>query len=621
MIMRQIILFILSLSIIAKPLFSQTPGSPEADSIDVRYVLDPIIKTASKMDGAQRDIAASISLVDEDQIRLASGCTVLEILQHRIPGLHVTEWGVMGFGAAGQSAGKISLRGVGGGANTHVLILRNGRPDFMGLMGCTIADEFSLDGLERIEVIRGPGSFLYGTNATGGVINLIPKRRSRQGFETHLGGGYGAFDTRSLMLNHGGKIGSLDYFVTVNHRQSDGHREGSDYRGRYYTAHFGYEMGEKSTVEMNANLADMRVEDPGSVTDPHSDDWYDLLRFGADIHLRHESRWGETHLKLHGNFGKHDFFDGWHSDDRLLGFMAYHHVKPRTGHTTTVGFDYKRYGGNAVDASMDYGAFFVTEYAAYIHSQQLLAGRFILSGGLRAEHHELCGTEWLPKAGLVSHVTSSSSLRLSAAKGFRSPSLRELYFWLPANDSLKPDRVWNYEAALEQRVGRRMEVEAAVFLVEGSDLIQFQAPPPRWENSGSYRYTGYEILFRWVPTARIGVDASWSRMNVPFDVFNVPGKKLTFQTRYVSRYFTLSLNLMHVGDWTGAEFTGSPVPVLHPMCDYTVVNSTLLIRPLPYVELKLMLRNAFDEDYEAMYGYPMPGRHVLMDIRYQIGAR
>ena len=141
----------------------------ESDSVNVKYVFNPVVVTATKIAGTQRDLVASISIIDSQILLQTPNSAVMEVVKNHVPGLYVTEWGVMGYGVAGSSAGKISIRGVGGGANTNVLILRNGRPDFMGLMGCTIADEFALDGVERIEVLRGPASFLYGTNATGDV--------------------------------------------------------------------------------------------------------------------------------------------------------------------------------------------------------------------------------------------------------------------------------------------------------------------------------------------------------------------------------------------------------------------------------------------------------------------
>ena len=587
------------------------------DSIEVKYFLNPIIKTATKISGAQRDLVASISLIEDRHLRLAPTGAVLEVLQHRLPSLFVTEWGVMGFGVAGNAAGKISIRGMGGGANTHVLILRNGRPDFMGLMGCTIADEFSTDGVERIEVIRGPGSFLYGTNATGGIINIIPKTMTRDGFKTRLGGGYGAFNIKKLSASHGGKFGRFDYFLTANQRQTEGHRQSSDYHARHYTVHMGYRPGLNTKIECNVSLADLMIEDPGLIEAPKIDNWYDILRYGGDFTLTHDSRLGETNIKLHGNFGEHRFFDGWRSKDRILGVMIHHNIKSWGGNTTTIGFDYKRYGGKAADASMDYGKIFITEYAPYFHTQQVLWKRWIFSGGFRIENHELFSPEFTPKIGALFHATSSTTLRMSMAKGFRSPSIRELYFWMPANTDLTPDRVWNYEIGLNQSLFKEMRFELAIFRSRGTNLIQLSGPPPRWMNSGKYTNIGYELVLNWLPLTQLELAASWSDIDLSEGVFNIPEKKLSVYASYAYRGIILSGSLLRIHNLTGADFPGpGPAPRLHPMVDYTILNLSMQVQFFSFLESKLAVKNVLNTDYQAMYGYPMPGRHAILDLHY-----
>lgn len=593
--------------------FAQT----DSDSIEVKYYLNPIVKTATKIDGAQRDLAASISLIDRRQIEVSSTHAVLEMIQKHIPSLYVTEWGVMGFGVAGQSAGKISIRGAGGSANTQVLILRNGRPDFMGLMGCTIADEFSSDGVERIEIIRGPGSFLYGTNASGGVINIVSKRHEGNGFRTSMAFGLGSFGTRKFNLSHGGRLGKLKYFITANSRQTDGHRDFSDYEGRHYTAHLGLDLTSNTTAELNINLADLMLHDPGLINTEPLDRWYDIVRWGGDLSINHHSRFGDTNMKIHANFGEHDFFTGWHSDDRTTGFMIHHSMKLWHGLSATLGFDYKRYGGMAKDQTSDYGEYFITETAPYLHLQQMLFKRYILSAGIRQERHELFGTELLPKLGVVVHVNPKTVLRISASKGFRSPSIRELYFWAPANDRLTPDRLWNYELGYIQELGSVVSFEAALFESQGSNLIQFSVPPPLWVNSGQYSHRGYELMLRGHPTHRFHCDLTWSHIQLSDDVFNIPEKKLTASVQYQFKGISLVGNLIMIKDLTGADFSqSSAVPVLHSMEDYTVVDFSTRLKVIPQITLKLALKNALDARYQSMYGYPMPGRHFHADVSY-----
>ncbi|MFC1502507.1 TonB-dependent receptor [bacterium] len=587
----------------------------KADTIKVRYRFNPILVTATKVAGAQRDLVASVSVIEKEALNQAPTSSVFEVVKNSIPGLYVTEWGVMGFGAAGNSAGKVSIRGMGGGANTHVLVLRNGRPDFMGLMGCTVADEFTIDGVERIEILRGPASFLYGTNATGGVINIVSQKMKKNGFKTIFSGGYGTFNTQKLHGTHMGKIGGVEYVFTASTRRTAGHRReaNSSYKADTFTAHIGYKAGRNTTVDLNANLANIDVNDPGKESEPFTDHRYDLKRYGGDITLEHKSRWGDTCLKLHGNFGKHAFFDGWHSTDRTLGMMAYQNFKPWTGNTTTVGFDYKRYGGRAenVETEMDYGSFFITENGPYIHMQQLV-GRFIASVGMRVEYHQLFGDELVPKFGMVTHLTDATSIRLSAAKGFRSPSIRELYFFPPQNAELKPDRMWNYEIGFTQFIQNRLKLEGSLFRSEGSNLIRPSNPgyPFQWVNSGAFVHTGYELMASWLPFNHLELSTSWSKLDLGNETLYAPSKKLTARVVWRISDIRIAGDFVLIQDLFGADNRRNPLE------DYALLNMTAQIPLLRTITLKGALKNVFNNKYQTMLGYPMPGRHILIDVRY-----
>ncbi|MFC1568887.1 TonB-dependent receptor [bacterium] len=593
--------------------------STESDSIVVKYTFNPIVKIATKTAGAQRDLAASVSIIEAVDIEQAATNQVFELVGQQVPGLYVTEWGLMGFGVAGKAAGKISIRGMGGGANTHVLVLRNGRPDYMGLMGCTIADEFNTQGIDRIEIIRGPGSFLYGTNATGGVINIVSKKMHHAGFETKLRAGSGSFGSHQFSICHGGKIGALDYYITTSRNTTDGHRDdgNASYTGYHYTTRLGYTFSQNTSIEFNTTLADLKLYDPGTMLDPKMNDWYDLYRYGGDLTLTHFNRFGETNIKLHGNFGRHDFFDGWKSNDRLIGLMAYQTLNPWTGQTMTAGFDWKEYGGDAKDANTDYRPYYITEYAPYLHLQQLFGKRILITGGYRLEHHELYAWEVLPKAGVVVHLSETNSVRLSAAKGFRSPSIRELYFWMPANDALTPDRLWNYELGITQEIGQHLKIETVLFQSEGSNLIQFTGPPPKWINSGEYTHRGIEFMTTWIPSPTLHISGAWTIMDLNEDAYHIPKQKLSIHAQYRIGRVHLRGQLLSIQDWKGADSSGpSPIPVLYNMKDYTVVHLSANVRLMNELGFQLVLRNVFNQNYQAMYGYPMPGRTIHGSLNY-----
>jgi len=591
---------------------------PPNDSLKVQYRYNPVVITATKYRHAVSDLSASVTLIDAEALTLSPAFSALETVQHHVPSFHLTEWGVMGFGVAGKAAGKLSMRGLGGSANTHILILRNGRPDFMGLMGCTIADEFTQEGIGKIEVIRGPGSFLYGSNATGGIINLLPKKRETPGHETRLSVGGGQFNTQTLSLSHGGKKGRFDYYLSAGNQSTDGHRPNADYTGQHYTLHLGMAPNPTIAWEFNGNLSDVRLSDPGPETAPAPGQWYDLLRGGFDLNGRSKNSFGEFNIKLHGNFGSHQFFDGWESTDRTLGVMVYQLLTARKGQMATLGADIKRYGGSARDSHSNYGSHWITEAAPYLHLQQLVGRHTLFSTGFRAEHHSTFGWEWLPKLGAVVHMTPSFSWRFSMAKGFRSPSIRELYFWMPANQALTPDRVWNYETALTWHIQKETQLQIILFQSEGSNLIQFSGPPPRWVNGGRYTLRGLESTLhkKWSPRLNTGVTASWLKPGTT-PLLNAPTTKISAFLRFTASRYNAEATLLHAAGLTGAIYpTPSPLPVYVPLADYTLLHFTASAQLSTALQLKVTLKNALNQHYRSMAGYPMPGRYLLLHFNY-----
>ncbi|NJK86928.1 MAG: TonB-dependent receptor plug domain-containing protein [Bacteroidales bacterium] len=138
-----------------------------------------------------------------DAIEQSGESAILPVLSGQVPGVFITERGVTGFGVSDGAAGQISIRGLGGNPTMQVLVLIDGHPQFMGMMGHPLPDAYVASDVERVEVIRGPASALYGSNAYGGVINIITKKQVNEGISLQAKALYGSYDTRKFALNGG----------------------------------------------------------------------------------------------------------------------------------------------------------------------------------------------------------------------------------------------------------------------------------------------------------------------------------------------------------------------------------------------------------------------------------
>ncbi len=137
----------------------------------------------------------TVSVIDDRRLESSGETQVLSAVSGMVPSLFVSERGVFGFGVSNGGSGHIKLRGVGGDRASAVLMLVDGQPQFAGIYSHHIADFYSKEYIDRVEVLRGPGSVLYGSNAMAGAINVITKEARKEGSHTTVSSQYGSYNT------------------------------------------------------------------------------------------------------------------------------------------------------------------------------------------------------------------------------------------------------------------------------------------------------------------------------------------------------------------------------------------------------------------------------------------
>ena len=136
----------------------------QTDTTRVQH-LEEVVVTGTRYESDVRHLPLTVSVVGRNQIESSPSPSVLPVLTEQVPGMFVTSRGIMGYGVSGGAAGGMNLRGLGGGS-ARLMVLVDGHPQYMGLMGHPIADAYQGMMAERVEVLRGPASVIYGSNAT-----------------------------------------------------------------------------------------------------------------------------------------------------------------------------------------------------------------------------------------------------------------------------------------------------------------------------------------------------------------------------------------------------------------------------------------------------------------------
>lgn len=426
-----------------------------------------------------------------------------------MPGLFTTSRGIMGYGVSTGAAGGMSLRGIGGSPTAGLLVLIDGHPQYMGLMGHPIADAYQTMMTERVEVLRGPASVLYGSNAMGGVINIVTRQMKEEGSKTDVQAAYGSYNTLQTEVTNRLKRGRFSSIVTGSYNRSDGHRPDMDFEQYGGYAKLGYDFNDRWKLWGDVNVTHFNASNPGTVAAPYIDNDSRIIRGMASAALENHYRRTSGALSFFYNWGRHKINDGYHpgeepqtahfnSKDRMMGISWYQSATLFEGNRITAGFDYQHFGGESwykvlatgekqpqVDKQLD-------ELAGYVDFRQNIGSWLSLDAGLRVDHHSHTGTEWIPQGGLAFHLPRQAELKAMVSKGFRNPTIREL-FMFSQNPDLLPESLVSYELAYTQRLcDNSLTYGLNLYYINGKNIIQVDPAQRKNVNTGHIENWGTE---------------------------------------------------------------------------------------------------------------------------------
>ncbi len=578
--------------------------------------IDEVIVTGTPVKVSRNNVPMAVSVVNRTQIEESDESAILPILNGRVPGLFVTERGVTGFGVAKGSAGQISIRGIGGNPTTGVLMLIDGHPQFMGIFGHPLPDSYVASDVERVEVIRGPASVLYGSNAIGGVINIITKKQNDEGVHGNARLSYGSFNTQKYMGAVGFKKEKFSAFISANHDQTDGHRDHSDFKIDNGYAKLGYNINDHFYVSTDFSLAKFNAADPGpDTTNAKPGERIDIMRGYGALSLQNEFEKASGAVKLFYNFGEHDITDGFHSTDKNWGANLYESLHLFEGNSITVGVDLINYGGFAenVNAMKGKGIVFtdttITEFGTYAFMQQTLAEKLTLNAGLRYQNHSVYGGQWVPSAGFAYKVGKLTTWKGSVSKGFRSPTLRELFMW-NHNPDLAPETVVSYETGISKTFfNSKMSGELTLYAVNGDNLI-INVPMQGLQNSGEVDNKGIEIAINAEPVKKLLLNATYSYINMKNPVFATPEHHLFFNAKYRFNKLQLMANIQQV-----SNLDNDPSPVVN-LESYTLLNAKVTYNLTRGLKLFVSGENLTGANYQVNRYYTMPGATVFGGVNF-----
>jgi outer membrane cobalamin receptor len=506
---------------------------------DEKVTMDEVVVTATKTQEQRKDVAAAVIVVDDEDIQASPATSVGDLLGGRAG----IDWRTRGdYGGAAQ---EIQIRGMGADG-TQVLV--NGVTVNSPSLGTADVGTIPLNAIDRIEVVKGSGSVLYGSGAMGGLVNIITKEPQRDRMDLKVSAGYGTQKSYRFSAEQGMfAFGDLGYYFTANRSGTDGFRDNSDSSQTDASLKLVLDRGQALHVSLYGDFIDRDNGRPGAQppagtapfsvngTPVYSAESASLLNSTSEkdhhLVLNAKSRplkWMGLTFQADYSLMKSDDssrrYDAYtpgnlpgnqtQVENDIFGLEGNVEIDPFSGATLLIGAQYKHFDWDNTSVNLDgYGdASSRLAGSADLHTTGVFAEAQYrpveyakLTVGLRHEDHSEFGTEVLPRFGLIINPFETTALKFNTGKHFKAPTPNDLFWPLEdwgygmgaqGNRDLRPETGWHTDASLEQSLAdNKVFFSLTWFQWDIDDKIEWVPDSSffyRPENLSHYDATGWE---------------------------------------------------------------------------------------------------------------------------------
>ena len=563
---------------------------------------EPLVWSASRYAQSTYEAPASVTVVTREEIQRFGWRTISEVLAAA---------GGM-FASDDRNYRYLTVRGLAkpGDLNTRVLLMLDGRrlnQPVDDSSGIGTEAGIDLDAVDRIEIIRGPGSSLYGTNAFHAVVNVVTRRRV-DGLEAN--GTAGSLGTASGSLSAGGRTaGGVDIAATASGYHSSGadlYYPEFDTPGTNGGRAVGLDGDGYGRAFARASRGDFSLEGFYSTRTKHvptasfdtlfgdgrerTRDSAGMLSLAYEHAFEDLSRaWASASYNSASYDGDYPYADGVFSDYTRARWLSFDGQYQRFlgAHRLSAGGEAR---WNARVAQGGSGVFSDERsswvLAAFAQAELHFVPWLTLHAGARYDHYESFGGTLNPRLALVAEPWSGTFLKASYGRAFRAPSAYELYYQdggitqEPALE-LHPERLWTAEAAIEQRLRPGLKASLDVYRTQVSDVVGLTRDDTDgllvFANGGTARAKGVELRLEGQLGRLLGrasyafqsADEGEARTRPPGSPRELG--QLGASAAWLGGQLVTSLELLHVGERPAIDGT--------PIAAYTVANATVLLRP------------------------------------------
>lgn len=597
---------------------------------------EEVVVTASRVEEKQKESPVSITVITREEIE-ASGAKMVVDLLRGVPGLDIAQTGAFG----GQAS--CFLRGA---KSEYTLVMIDGMevndPIDAG-RGFNFA-HLSTAGIERIEIVRGSAGPLYGSDAIGGVVNIITKRGKEPTASFSVEGGQ---YNRQKRFEASGASGLFNCAFAVNKQESNGiskaakGTETDDYSATTVLGNIGFSLTEqiKAGVSIYSNNADFDIDDGASDDDPNytSKSKSFSIKGETEISL---SPWLKEKIDVSSYEMRREYEDGTDTMEPFDSSTSWYNGKNiKTSWQQNILFekDPFTYGLiSGIEHEIEEGeSYYHLESAwgpwtsefkkkkefntGYYLQGQLKRANLNLYGGARIDNHSRFGKETTYKLSSLC-VAGKTRIKTSYATGFKAPSLYQLYSSY-GTTSLNPDESTSYELGIEQEIGEKVLVGLTCFQNEFKNMIVYDQ---KYKNIGLAETGGVETIIQIKPTDNLIANANYTYTQTEDketgeQLLRRPEHKAKFNLNYSPQRANINLSCIYVGERKDAVW--DPVTwqsTLITLPSYTLINLNTFYNLTNQFTLFWSVDNLFGTEYEEAKGYATPGRSFYGGIKLEL---
>jgi vitamin B12 transporter len=584
-------------------------------------LLDEIVVTATRIPQSRAEVFADVHVLSAQALKNAGQASLSELLQSQ-PGIEVTS-----NGGPGQPANLM----LGGYSGSHTLVLIDGFRIGSATLGSTPLEQLIPAGFDRVEVMRGSGSHLYGSDAMGGVLQLLTPVGSGEP-RLHGSAGLGSFDTKRLDAGLSGAFGSTHFAFDLGRLDSDGydatnanvpfgaHNPDKDgFRNDHALLRIGTSLADRHQLNLIAYRTQgvARYDDSAGANDTHSDSTEGLLGLTLQSHLN--AGW-ESRLRVGASTDDARYFTSF-------GTTEYHSEQRQYTWQNDFEFDTSH-----VQASLERLEQTVSGSVAYTTRERdntalVLAAhtRFIqhnLELAWRHDHNSQFGDKDTGALGYAWRIAPDWKAGARIATAFKAPAFNDLYYpndgFAQGNPNLKPEQSVSRELRLDGRVGKGA-IQLSCHDDRVTDLILWQFDSGLGiftpSNVNNARLTGCGMSYA-RPVAGWNGRAGFDWQHVRDDM---TGNDLPWRA---PRRFTLSLDRKMANWEIGADLSAvarryNDAANTQRLPAYLLANLTAAYSVNADWRIEGRLANVSDQRYELIHGYNTPERNLFIGLRYQ----